>query len=417
MQIFGKSNSARDSALSFVAFGYQAAATLALLFILAHALQPKDYAEFSFALAASQFVSIVFFEWIRLALTRFYPGGVADYSTSIAQTLYGLFFISMICLVIVAVMSALIVGSSQSFIANLTALAILQGFTDLRLTQIRFSGQFAAFLVLQITRATLILLISVTFAIYYKTPEAAFFGMGLAYCASLVFLLTIDKKFLKTITINFSKPKSLQYCKYGLSAGAGSTIYLGSALLIRATLISLASPNAVAALMFAFDLLQRLGSLMTTSIFSALYPRLIKLYAGEHRDEFVEVRGLLLRASSISIVMGSLGFVVFSLTISKLVLPLPISASLAHFAPIMAVVIGIRVFLSNVSSLDAHVAYRGDLIFSWALLDISAVTAIWFASTYTTKMSLECGFVALIAAGTLIVLVAWWQSRGLNARQ
>src|SRR5260221_13566633 len=69
------------------AYLYQAVLAFGLLILIARILPASDYATYSLFIATSQFVAIAFFEWVRFACSRFYPGRTALSEATQRQTI------------------------------------------------------------------------------------------------------------------------------------------------------------------------------------------------------------------------------------------------------------------------------------------------------------------------------------------
>src|SRR5260221_13008187 len=79
--------------LALVSYIYQSAAAIVLIFAISHLLLPADYRNFSLALASSQLLCVLMFEWLYLAGLSFLAAAKGDDAARFRWSLFtaGLF--------------------------------------------------------------------------------------------------------------------------------------------------------------------------------------------------------------------------------------------------------------------------------------------------------------------------------------
>src|SRR5260221_11995747 len=85
--------------LALVSYIYQSAAAIVLIFAISHLLLPADYTNFSLALASSQLLCVLMFEWLQLAGLRFLAAAKGDDAARLRWSLFAAGLLSALALV------------------------------------------------------------------------------------------------------------------------------------------------------------------------------------------------------------------------------------------------------------------------------------------------------------------------------
>lgn len=100
--------------LAMAGYVYQSAAAIILIFAISHLLPAADYTSFSLALASSQLLCVLMFEWLQLAGLRFLAAAGENEAARLRWSLFAAGLSSAGALVVVgscaSVASALLTG-------------------------------------------------------------------------------------------------------------------------------------------------------------------------------------------------------------------------------------------------------------------------------------------------------------------
>lgn len=258
------------------AYLYQAVLAFGLLIALAHLLPPGEFAAYSLFASIAQFGAIAFFEWVRFACSRFYPGPDAASETAGRGTIIAEFLASA-ALCIVAGLLAASLGASLNVGLAASAAAILIAAGELHLTMLRFRLAFGLFSRLQGLRASLVGAATVGGALV--SADFAHVVMGILTGSALYCLIAFVTA---RHVLGWSMPADLGAVRRdlaygGVSAGASIAGLLGP-LGLKAILVAAFGATPAAGALLALDLLQRPFILIVSSLQAIRYPDLVALY-------------------------------------------------------------------------------------------------------------------------------------------
>ena len=268
-----------DKLVALLSYAYQALLAFGSLLVIAHLLTAADYTVYSLFMATTQLAAIAAFEWIRFSCSRFYPGP-DDLSEALQRgTMRREFAAAAAACTLVAAISALVGLVSTALAALGLVVVLLQGWTDLHLTMLRFRHQFTAFSFLQGFRATALSIGSVLGALLLHTVEGAACGLAAGYVLISVVAWTTDRTWRADGRWDMTTIR--QHLHYGTISAGASVIGLVAPLGLRVVLQA-AFGSAAAGALLAIDLLQRPFVLVISAVHGVQYPVVVR--AHDHQD-------------------------------------------------------------------------------------------------------------------------------------
>jgi hypothetical protein len=85
--------------LALVGYIYQSATAIILIFAVSHILLPAHYTSFSLALASSQLLCVLMFEWLQLAGVRFLAAAKGEDAAKLRFSLFAAGLLSALALI------------------------------------------------------------------------------------------------------------------------------------------------------------------------------------------------------------------------------------------------------------------------------------------------------------------------------
>lgn len=268
---------------------YQSAAAIMLIFLLGRILSPLAYATFSLALASSQLLSVLMFEWLQLAGVRFLAAAPEQDGARLRSSLFGAALVSALGLVAIGSVAASIATpiSAGVSLAGM-ALAVAQGATDLQFMVIRVSHKLGVTAFLLILRATLMVGGATAGAWFYGTANAALLGILGAQIASLIVGLLLHPQSLRRVPRRALLDDWSGFARYGMLAAGASVIHLSVPVSIRFVVVSglgEAAPAVTAGFSMAIDLLQRPFAVLVAAIHTVNYPEVVHRFEHGSTDD------------------------------------------------------------------------------------------------------------------------------------
>src|SRR4051812_26894623 len=143
--------------LAIAGYFYQSAAAVILIFAISHLLAAADYTNFSLALASSQLLCVLTFEWLQLAGLRFLAAAKGNDAARLRWSLFAAGLLSAGALVAIGGGALVTSGLAPDVIVLGLSIAVLQGFTDLYFLSVRLSDRLGTASLLLALRATALL--------------------------------------------------------------------------------------------------------------------------------------------------------------------------------------------------------------------------------------------------------------------
>lgn len=268
--------------VALLSYAYQALLAFGSLLVITHLLTAGDYTVYSLFIATTQLAAIAAFEWIRFACSRFYPGPDETSEALQRGTIAREFALSMAACALVALVAALLGFISPLLAALGLVVVVLQGWTDLYLTMLRFRHQFTAFSSLQGLRATALAVGSVLGALLLHSVEGATAGLAAGYLAMSAVALLLELRH-KRVSGRWDMVTVRQHLHYGSVSAGASVIGLLAPLGLRLILQG-AFGTAAAGALLAIDLLQRPFVLVISAVQGVQYPVVVRAYDQREPD-------------------------------------------------------------------------------------------------------------------------------------
>ena len=389
--------------LALLSYAYQAVLAFGSLLIVAHLLAPAEYALYSLFMATTQLAAIAAFEWIRFACSRFYPGDDAASEALQRGTMAREFGASLLVAASIALAAAL-AGLVPPMLAVLgLAVVLLQGWTDLLLTMMRFRQQFSAFSWLQGFRAIALAIGSIVGASVLGSAEGAAVGLVAGYVTMSAVALALEIA-ARRPPARWSMATVRQHLRYGSVSAGASVIGLVAPLGLRLILQGTFGPAAAGALL-AIDLLQRPFVLVISAVHGVQYPVVVRAHDTRAAD-FPRQLGRYYALLVTLALLTAAGVAAILPLVSTWLVAEDMREAFVATAPAVLIVFLMRATTQNVFATPAHLLQAMRVIILLAVTDavlLNASAAIGAAlpgSTLTTVcLAAAIGSVAYAVAG------------------
>lgn len=263
--------------LAMAGYVYQSAAAIVLIFAISHLLPAAAYTSFSLALASSQLLCVLMFEWLQLAGLRFLAAAGENEAARLRWSLFAAGLSSAGALVMVGGCAALASPLPTGIIALGLGIAVLQGLTDLYFLSVRLSDRLGVASSLLALRATALLTGAAAGGAISATAEAALLGIGFGHMLGLAAGLVAYRTPLQRASLQAMLADWKTFARYGMLAAGASVIHLSVPVLLRIIIIGrLGATGTGAGFSIALDLLQRPFWVLNAAIHTVSYPDVVK---------------------------------------------------------------------------------------------------------------------------------------------
>ena len=328
---------------------------IGLIFAIGHILSPTNYTVFSLALASSQLLSVLMFEWLQLAGVRFLAPATGSDAVRLRSSLFSAAGLSALALVLVGGLVSLFAKLPLELTALGVALAAAQGVTDLHFMMIRVSGRLGAAAMLLIGRATLLLAGAIAGAMVFGNATATLAGIVLGHIISMLLGSLSDRSLLQWRPRLTARADLSGFCRYGMLAAGASVLHLAVPVMIRFIVVGrLGGPSAAAGFSMALDLLQRPFTVLVSAIHTVNYPDVVVRFdRGSDRDARQTTARLFdFIICSTAIMLG--GLIGFLPDVARLFVPHDILASFLSAAPAAAAFYFLHLHLQGTLAILPH---------------------------------------------------------------
>jgi hypothetical protein len=382
--------------LALVSFVYQSASAIVLIFALSHILAPAEYTTFSLALASSQLLCVLMFEWLQLAGVRFLAAARGHDGARLRSSLVGAGLTSALALVCVGGLASQASTFTLRVVALGLGIAVLQGLTDLHFMMIRVSDRLGAAAGLMILRASLLLAGSIAGALLKGTTEAAMLGVVLGHAASLAIGWICYPTLLHRVPRDALLADWGDFSRYGMLAAGASVIHLSVPVAIRYIVISglsAAGPAATAGFSMAIDLLQRPFAVLIAAIHTMNYPDVVVQFEHGTKEEARQATARFfdfILCATLVMLGGLIGFLPDA---ARLFVPPDIQTGFVEVAPAAAVFYFLHTQLQSTLAVIPH-------------LTKAAVRLVVIAACQLVLASVLSAGVAIVNPSSAIVVAA-----------
>ena len=255
---------------------YQSAAAIILIFAISHLLPAADYTNFSLALASSQLLCVLMFEWLQLAGLRFLAAAKENEAARLRWSLLAAGLSSAAALVVVGACASAASVLPTGIVALGLGISVLQGLTDLYFLSVRLSDQLGIASFLLALRATGLLAGAVAAGVISGTAEAALLGIASGHVLGLLAGLAAYRTPMERVPLQRMLADWKDFSRYGMLAAGASVIHLSVPVLLRVVILGrLGATGAGAGFSMALDLLQRPFWVLNAAIHTVSYPEVV----------------------------------------------------------------------------------------------------------------------------------------------
>ncbi|PSO22314.1 hypothetical protein [Bradyrhizobium sp. MOS002] len=255
---------------------YQSAAAIILIFVISHLLPATDYTNYSLAMASSQLLCVLMFEWLQLAGLRFLAAAKECEAARLRSSLFAAGLMSAGVLVAVGSCASLISGLTPRLVALGLSVAVLQGSTDLYFLSVRLSNRLGTASCLLALRATALLAGAVSGGVISGTAEATLLGIASGHLLGLLAGLIAYRTPLDRVSPRTMLADWKDFSRYGMLAAGASVIHLSVPVLLRIIVVGrLGATGAGAGFSISLDLLQRPFWVLNAAIHTVSYPDVV----------------------------------------------------------------------------------------------------------------------------------------------
>lgn len=255
---------------------YQSATAIVLILAISHLLPAAEYTHFSLALASSQLLCVLMFEWLQLAGLRFLAAAKDNDAVRLRSSLLAAGLLSAGALLIIGSCAFLTSTLSPGVIALGLSVAVLQGLTDLYFLMVRLADRLGAASLLLALRATAILSGATAGAAISANAEATLLGVASGHLLGFLVGLVLYFMPLERVALPAMRTDWTSFARYGMLAAGASVIHLSVPVLLRIIIVGrLGATGAGAGFSMALDLLQRPFFVVNAAIHTVNYPEVV----------------------------------------------------------------------------------------------------------------------------------------------
>ncbi len=384
--------------LAMAGYVYQSAAAIILIFAISHLLPAADYTSFSLALASSQLLCVLMFEWLQLAGLRFLAAASGDEAARLRGSLFAAGTLSAVALVAVGGAASLLSTLTPGVIVLGLTVAVFQGLTDLYFLAIRLSDRLGAASALLALRATILLCGAVAGAGLSRTAEATLLGVASGHVAGLIAGVIAHRTPIRRAPVRTMLTDWANFCRYGMLAAAASVIHLSVPVLLRFIVIGrLGATGAGAGFSIALDLLQRPFWVLNAAIHTVSYPEVVHDF--EHgsgaRATRSTARMFDFMICATAVMLG--GLIGFIPDAGRLLVPQESLDGFVTVAPVVAAFCFLHTHLQATIAVVPHLeklATRLVVVAACQLALVAAASAIAAAAGISPRGAVACAAVA-----------------------
>ncbi|MCA1376590.1 MULTISPECIES: hypothetical protein [unclassified Bradyrhizobium] len=381
---------------------YQSAAAIILIFAISHLLPAADYTNFSLALASSQLLCVLMFEWLQLAGLRFLAAAGENEAARLRWSLFAAGLSSAGALVVVGGCASLASVLPAGIIALGLGISVLQGLTDLYLLSVRLSDRLGVASSLLAFRATALLTGAAAGAAIWGTAEAALLGVSAGHALGLLAGLVAYRTPLERVPLRTMLADWKDFSRYGMLAAGASVIHLSVPVLLRFIIIGrLGATGAGAGFSIALDLLQRPFWVLNAAIHTVSYPDVVKDF--EHGTVMKSVQSTrrmfeFMVCTTLVLLGGLVGFIPDA---ARILVPRESLDGFLTTAPVVAVFYFLHTHLQATVAVVPHLEKLATRLVIVAVGQLAIVAAVALAAAWaglSPQDAVGCACLATLAA-------------------
>ncbi|MGY4190025.1 hypothetical protein [Bradyrhizobium sp. USDA 4459] len=385
-------------------YAYQSATAVILIFAINHLLTAVDYTHFSLALASSQLLCVLMFEWLQLAGLRFLAAAGNRDAARLRWSLFAAGLLSAVALVVVGGCASLMSPLTPEVIVLGLSVAVLQGLTDLYFLTIRLSNRLGLSSSLLALRATALLFGAVAGAALSGTAEATLFGTASGHVVGLVAGLIAGRAKLERAPTSAMLSDWSAFRRYGMVAAGASVIHMSVPVLLRFIIIGrLGATGAGAGFSVALDLLQRPFGVLNAAIHTISYPEVVQDFERGGTARSVDSARRMFEfmiCTTIVLLGGLIGFIPDA---AHILLPEESLDGFLATAPAVALFYFLHMHLQGTAAIVPHLeklAPRLVIVASGQLVLVALSSGLAVAAGLSSRGAVAC---ASVATGIVIL--------------
>lgn len=380
---------------------YQSAAAIVLIFAISHLLPAAAYTNFSLALASSQLLCVLMFEWLQLAGLRFLAAAGENEAARLRWSLFAAGLCSAGALVAVGGCAALASPLPAGIIILGLGIAVLQGLTDLYFLSVRLSDRLGVASSLLALRATALLTGATAGGAVSATAEAALLGIAAGHMLGLAAGLVAYRTPLQRASLQTMLTDWKTFARYGMLAAGASVIHLSVPVLLRIIIIGrLGATGAGAGFSIALDLLQRPFWVLNAAIHTVSYPDVVKDF--EHGTVMKSVQSArrmfeFMICTTLVLLGGLVGFIPDA---ARLLVPRESLDGFLATAPSVAVFYFLHTHLQATVAVVPHLEKLATRLVAVAAGQLAIVAAVALAAAWaglSPRQAVGCASLATLA--------------------
>lgn len=387
------------------AYFYQAALAFGLLILVSNLLPSAEYTSYSLFISITQFVSIVCFEWIKFACSRFYPGPDAGSEAAERSAMLREFVAcSGVCVVGAVVAIALGVPLAIAVLGALAA--VIQGGSEIHLTVLRFRQDFRLFSRMQGMRATILAVGTCAGAAMSRDFAHVLAGLMAGYGVYMAAAFAVSRGRPLRLT-RWDVAVTRRHLVYGSVSASASIAAMLAPLGLKAILTATLGPAGAAGPMLALDLLQRPFTLILSSLQAIRYPELVALFDRDGAGpELRRALGRYYTMLASFAFLGGAGIMALLGLAGAVIIAPDLGPSFARTAPFILLMALLRSLVQTWLPTPAHLQRRLVAIASIAVLDsvLMCAGALLGAVGWGSDVAIAIGAAAGAVASVLCCL-------------
>lgn len=397
--------------LAVAGYVYQSATAIVLIFTISRLLTAADYTHFSLALASSQLLCVLMFEWLQLAGLRFLAAASGRDAARLSWSLFAAGLLSAAALVVIGGCASLASPLTPEVVVLGLSIAVLQGLTDLYFLAIRLSGRLGLSSSLLALRATALLFGAVTGAALFRTAEATLFGTASGHVVGLVAGLIAARARLERPPASAMLSDWSAFCRYGMVAAGASVVHMSVPVLLRFIIIGrLGGTGTGAGFSVALDLLQRPFGVLNAAIHTISYPEVVQDFERGGTVRSVESARRMFEFMICTTIVLLGGLIGFMPDAAHILLPKESLDGFLATAPAVALFYFMHIHLQGTAAIVPHLeklATRLVIVASCQLLVVALASALAVAAGLSPRAAVACAsiataFVILLALGPTV---------------
>ncbi len=396
----------RHSLLYFLVRAGNGVLAIATMAAFTRLLNPQEYGVYALGMAIATMVSAILYQWINVAVGRFYPMYrdkpdiimIAATRGFLAATVIGaLFFLGVLPFY-------KMFGITPTLLGIIFLITVAQGRYDLLLQVANTQKSPLRYGSLSWLKSGVALLAGLALIFYGVGEQGALIG----FLVGIVFSLIIFKPMRRamSISVDVGNRLSVEMLRYGLPLTLTFLAFVIVGLADRFIIAWLLGASAVAPYAAAYDLVQQLIGAIMSVLFLAAFPMIVQQFE-EEGDESARIRLRALGKGLVSIGLpATVGLAVLSSDISEVIFGREYRQDAAIIMPWLAASIFVGAFKSYF--LDVVFQLRHVTKYQGYIATLMAIVNVLLNILLLPSYGVIAAAWATLAAYLVGALASWW---------